>query len=83
MPTRPRLKRETRKKEGNQSKELLLVRLRVSGLGLEPKWLLNRFKNYMHDDMFEFLISKMRYVPTNGNQEKTDRIIDIIDIDTW
>ena len=27
-----------------QSKELLLVRLHVSGLGLEPRWLLNRLK---------------------------------------
>ena len=53
MPTRPKLKRETRRKEGMPSKELLLVRLRVSGLGLEPRWLLNRFKNYIHDRIFK------------------------------
>ena len=29
------------------SKELLLVRLRVSGLGLEPRWLLKRLQNYI------------------------------------
>ena len=44
MPTRPRLKRKTRIKEGLPSKELLLVRLRVCGLELEPRWLLNRLK---------------------------------------
>ena len=54
MPTKPRLKRETRRKEGKPSKELLLVRLRVSGLGLEPKWLLNRFEIYIHDKIFEW-----------------------------
>ena len=43
-PTRPRMKRKTRRKEGMPSKELLLVRLHVSGLGLEPRWLLNRLK---------------------------------------
>ena len=43
MPTRTRLKRKTRRKEGMPSKELLLARLLVSGLGLDPKWLLNRF----------------------------------------
>ena len=42
MPTRPRMKRKTRGKELMPSKELLLVRLHVSGLGLEPRWLLNR-----------------------------------------
>ena len=56
MPTKPRLKRETRRKEGMPSKELLLVRLRVSGLGLEQMWLLNRFKNYIHDKIIELAI---------------------------
>ena len=53
MPTRPRLKRKTRRKKLMPSKELLLVRLLVSGLGLEPRWLLNRFKNYIHDKTIE------------------------------
>ena len=39
------MKRKTRRKEGMPSKELLLVRLHVSGLGLEPRWLLNRLQN--------------------------------------
>ena len=30
------------------------MRLRVSGLGLEPRWLLNRFKNYIHGKKFEW-----------------------------
>ena len=47
MPTTPRLDRETRRKEGMPSKELLLVRLHVSGLGQEPRWLLNRLKTEM------------------------------------
>ena len=38
------MKRKTRRKEGMPSKELLLVRLHVSGWGLEPRWLLNRLR---------------------------------------
>ena len=52
MPTRPRLKRKTRRKEGMASKELLLVRLLVSGLGLEPRWLLNRLKTEIKQSQF-------------------------------
>ena len=44
MSTKPRLKRKTRGKKQMPSKELLLVRLHMSGLGLEPRWLLNRLQ---------------------------------------
>ena len=42
----PRMKRKSRRrrKERMASKKFLLVRLLVSGLGLEPRWLLNRFQ---------------------------------------
>ena len=51
-PTRPGLERKTRRKEGTPSKELLLVRLLVSGLGLEPRWLLNRLKTEIKQSQF-------------------------------
>ena len=44
MPTRLRLERKIKRKERMPSKGLLLVRLLVSGLGLEPRWLLNRLQ---------------------------------------
>ena len=44
MPTRPRLGRKTRRKDRMPSKALLLMRLLVSGLGLEPRLLLNRLQ---------------------------------------
>ena len=47
MQTKPRMIRKSRRRreKGMPTKELLPVRLLVSGLGLEPRWLLNRLQN--------------------------------------
>ena len=42
--------KEDKTKGGMPSKEILLVRLHVSGLVLEPRWLLNRLKTVLIDN---------------------------------
>ena len=45
----------------------------MSGLGLEPRWLLNRFKNYIHDKIFELATSVIPFQVLEKAEGKENR----------